>query len=285
MRRIFMSKRRAWLERKPNGGIVITQRDMRIFKTLLDYRFLFTSWIKKKFFGAKSKCDRRLRQLYDHKFIDRIQIPVLEGKAELLYALGKNGFTLLKQKGQIKEELGWPPKRNKVSFRYLTHTLEVIKFRLAVEEAVTQNPEIKLLFWSCKEDLVKKFEGKKIYKLIPDSLFVLNAPISPSFYFLEVDLATESVKSGFGKKMERYKSYYQHGLFEEKFGCKKFKVLVITTSNRRLYSFVKYAEKLNTGLIFWFTTLDKIFPESVLYQKIWMPGNGKRQWYSLIKEV
>lgn len=275
-----MSKRRAWTKRKPEGCIQITQRDVAILMALYDYRFLKTSQIKQKFFGSKSKCDRRLRQLFDHKLVERIQLPVSEGKAELIYALHKNGFTLLQQKGLIKHGTFY---KNKISFNYLNHALEIIRFRLVVEEAVRQNSNLKILFWRKREELIKKFEGERIYKLIPDSLFALDTPLGKAYFLLEIDLATETVKTTFGKKMEQYKSYLRNKLFVELFGQENFRVLVVTTTQRRLWSLVKYAEKLDTRLMFWFTTLNKVSLESVFFQPIWLTGDGERKWRPLIR--
>src|SRR5882724_3138213 len=88
-------KRRAWTERCANERLEIGPRDIEILKAVHKYRFLTSTQLTQMFFKSKSFADRRLRKLYDHGFLDRIQRPAAEGKSELLYALWTEGARII----------------------------------------------------------------------------------------------------------------------------------------------------------------------------------------------
>ena len=131
----MQEKRRAWTERIPHERLELSPRDIEILSSVYTYRFLTSSQLTKMFFPSKSFADRRLRKLYDHGFLDRIQRPVTEGKCELLYALWTEGARVLSRKIKIsREELGWSKSKNRVGGEFLEHELEVTQFRLALRK-------------------------------------------------------------------------------------------------------------------------------------------------------
>jgi hypothetical protein len=77
--------------------------------------------------------------------------------------------------------------------------------------------------------------------------------------FVEVDLGTEAVPV-VAKKASMYLQLAASGEFSKLFGRSQFRVLVITTSERRLQNLRQPIAKL-TDKIFWFATLDTVSPE------------------------
>ncbi|MCH7950968.1 MAG: replication-relaxation family protein, partial [Candidatus Dadabacteria bacterium] len=237
----MQEKRRAWTERIPHERLELSPRDIEILRSVYTYRFLTSSQLTKMFFPSKSFADRRLRKLYDHGFLDRIQRPVTEGKCELLYALWTEGARVLSRKIKIsREELGWSKSKNRVGGEFLEHELEVTQFRLALEEACRNNNGYSLKEWRNKEELKLKKgnisygekirdRGKSII-LIPDAYFVLHTPKGIAHFFLEIDRYTETASKVFRRKMHGYKMYFERGLFRDRFGGKNFRVLTVTTN-------------------------------------------------------
>ncbi|MGH7890273.1 MAG: replication-relaxation family protein, partial [Thermodesulfobacteriota bacterium] len=269
-----------WTERVPDERLELNPRDIEVLKSVYTYRFLTSTQLTKMFFTSKSFADRRLRKLYDHGFLDRIQRPVTEGKCELLYALWTEGARVLSRKLKTsREELGWSKSKNKVGGEFLEHELEVTRFRLALEEACKNTDGYSLKEWRNKEELkLKKGSisyGEKIRErrkniiLIPDAYFVLNTPKGIAHFFLEIDRYTETASKVFRRKMNGYKIYLERGLFRERFGGKNFRVLSVTTNNTRLTSIVKVTSELGLGIVYWFTTSNVITPETILGE-IWI---------------
>ncbi|MGB7290942.1 MAG: replication-relaxation family protein [Thermodesulfobacteriota bacterium] len=276
----MQEKRRAWTERVPVERLELSPRDVEILKSVHMYRFLTSTQLTKMFFKSKSFADRRLRKLYDHGFLDRIQQPVTEGKGELLYSLWTEGARVLSRKlKKSREELGWSKSKNRVRWEFLEHELEIGRFKLALEEACKNRSGYSLIEWRNKEEL--KFRkgnvafgekirhhGRKI-SLIPDAYFVLNTPKGKAHFFLEVDRYTVSASKVFKEKIKGYKMYFERGLFQERFGAKNFRVLTVTTNSTRLKSLIKAVSDVGLGIIFWFTISKMISPERI-FNEIWV---------------
>src|SRR5262249_49937021 len=89
--------------------------------------------------------------------------------------------------------------------------------------------------------------------IIPDGYWELESPSKLYAMFLEVDLATEPLKVWEGK-FTAYLRFATTGEFHKRFGRDRFRVLIITRSERRTGSLRKLAIKF-TEKIFWFATV------------------------------
>ena len=108
----MIHKRRNWDQRVPHGRLKIEPRDIEILKALLDYWFLTSSQIQKKFFSSKSFADRRLRKPYDHGILERIIRPVTQGEQEFsTQSVLKGGKTDLWTSGHSKRQTRLVPER------------------------------------------------------------------------------------------------------------------------------------------------------------------------------
>lgn len=283
----MQERRRAWTVRVPEERLELNPRDMEILQSVYTYRFLTSTQLAKMFFSSKSFAYRRLRKLYDHGFLDRIQRPVTEGKSELLYSLWTEGARVLSKKlNMSRQELGWSKSKNRVRGEFLEHELEVTRFRLAIEEACKNNEGYSLMEWRNKEEL--KFKkgnisyGEKVRErgkniiLIPDAYFVLQTPKGTAHFFLEIDRDTETASKVFKRKMKGYKMYFERGLFRKRFGGKNFRVLTVTTNSMRLTSLVKVTGEFGLGIVYWFATSNVITPEKILGE-IWIRADTQRK--------
>jgi hypothetical protein len=92
--------------------------------------------------------------------------------------------------------------------------------------------------------------------LIPDGYVELSVSGGALTAFLEVDLGHESQKI-WREKIERYLEFSASGEYERRFGRFRFRVLVITNSERRLRSIHSVASSLTDKLL-WFASLPEI---------------------------
>lgn len=107
--------------------------------------------------------------------------------------------------------------------------------------------------------------------LVPDGYFEVNGPYGMLPMFCEVDRGSEPLKT-WKKKTELYLKLAISGEFEKLFGQSRFRVLVITFSERRLRNIRRTVAK-QTDKIFWFSTFDNINREG-LWSSIWLRPSG-----------
>lgn len=80
-------------------------------------------------------------------------------------------------------------------------------------------------------------------------------------FFLDLDRATMAAKRR-TDKVKRYQEYANSGRYEERFGMKLFRVVVVTTSTQRLTKLLKAAAQ-QTQRAFWFATLGDLTERGV----------------------
>ena len=109
--------------------------------------------------------------------------------------------------------------------------------------------------------------------LIPDGYaeLVTGSRVTPAF--VELDLGHESLTT-WKAKIEKYVRYALSGSFEERFQHPTFRVLVVTSSDRRQQSLRK-ATAATTDRIFWFATLDSIKQKGPC-APIWLRPTGEQ---------
>jgi len=89
--------------------------------------------------------------------------------------------------------------------------------------------------------------------------------------FLEVDLGTETSKI-WRRKVEWYLKFALSGDFERMFRERRFRILIVLHSSRRL-EVVRNVIAERTDKLFWFSTQDQIRSEGLL-APIWLRPNG-----------
>jgi len=95
--------------------------------------------------------------------------------------------------------------------------------------------------------------------LIPDGYFEVGSPQGIRAIFVEVDLGTEAVPV-LARKASLYVQLAASGGFTQIFRRNQFRVLIITTSERRLQNIRQAIAKV-TDKLFWLGTLDLISAE------------------------
>lgn len=261
----------------------ITARDKQIILRVYYYRVLTAHQIEAILFhsstihrGLKTQCQRRLQLLYHHRYLDRIQLPVLigEGRKPFAYALDRLSVPVVAAELAIsKTAVHWHPKRNQIKDPYrLDHDLAnndvwVILDRLL--QAGLMAMPYWLPHWQMKMSQLKQklpyvtHRGERKYK-IPDSYFAL---LFPSYgelahFFFEEDRGTQG-QAQWQEKVIAYLDFKRKGHSAEYFGCRNYRVLCKTTTTARLASLKQWTQQTGGDVMFWFTTQERM--------SIWQP--------------
>jgi hypothetical protein len=110
--------------------------------------------------------------------------------------------------------------------------------------------------------------------LIPDAYFEIAKEGSLYSMFLEVDLGTET-STVWTRKVELYLKLAIGGAFEHLFQKKRFRVLVLLHSERRLEA-VRRTVARRTEKLFWFSTQDDLQREG-LWNATWLRPSGEQR--------
>ncbi|MCO6450069.1 MAG: replication-relaxation family protein [Caldilineales bacterium] len=262
----------------------LTERDIAIVDAVYRHRVLAADQIEALFFssssprGRRSSCQNRLKLLFHHGFLQRI-VPALvlgEGRKPYVYALDERGADIVASiQGVDRENLAWQPKQNEVGGLFLNHLLAVSLVRV-VFEVLAADQVLTILGWHGEHELRGEplnqrmpyvMQGRKKVRTIPDGYFVLQPPgkAETLHFFLEVDLGTESNKQ-WQDKINAYNLYRETGESVQHFGTQNYRILTVTTSDKRLQNLQQATREAEGKHHYWFTTLDQF--------DLWNPGRA-----------
>jgi hypothetical protein len=275
-------------ERPPHW---LTDRDAEIIKLVSDCRALLHKQLERLFFSSSSSAYGRLQKLFQHEYLERRFINTVTrapAAAQMLYTLGQRGAAVLASYyGYGKEQCHFPTEQF-LEWKALDHHLAVCDFRIDLTKAAQQAP-FELVEWMdeyafrSKPDTVW-IEGrgeKQIKKpVLPDGYFALNTPRGTARCFVEMDLGTEGLTQ-FRSQIAIYQEYMHSGQYQARFGAKSLRVLVVTTSPKRVESLKKAITEEGGGQRYMVTTRGNISPETVITGAIWH-REGNDQPVSLI---
>jgi hypothetical protein len=283
--------------RSRGAGICLSERDLALLYELLTARYLTTPQIEALFWrtgrserGRRYACQRRLKLLSEQGLMRRIELPVMRGKAQkpFIYCLDEKGANLLiAELGVDPSEIDWKPKSAEANYPFLAHLLATNDLRIHLAQAC-ERQQVSLSRWVNEKEL--KSEGMKDYvtlvspdgqkrqqaAVVPDACFALQVDSKLGHFFVEVDMGTVTIqptvweKRGWNRKVRAFLAYYASGKFQQRYGNKAFRVLCITTSQQRLENLKATTEKAKGGQMFWFSTFEKLTPETFLSQPVWI---------------
>jgi hypothetical protein len=210
--------------------------------------------------------NKRLRLLYDHKYIDRpkAQAAIFShaDKRPTVYALGNAGAKLLSEHYGVPmpPSVYWTEKNRRVRERHIEHTLGISDFMIEIETLCKAAPDLHLI---SQEDILAQsppetrrakypFRWKTQVNhngqrheimILPDYVFGLrNEHGRERFFFVEIDRGTMPVKrrditqTSFARKVLSYADTFERGLALRRFGMTGFQVLTVTTTPARIQS-------------------------------------------------
>lgn len=235
--------RSRYFERRPNGTLVITERDLEAL-SLLDELRLMNSHHMRSVFGHEFARDR-LKRLYHHGYVDRIdaqrRVRLLKGGGSeaLVLALTNKGAKLLKQHDRLlHDRRDWSERNRLLKPSSLPHPLAVSEIAVAFERATKTNNRFSLTRLPYRPSLLAP--GREA-PLIPDLVHELAHDDGRKVvFFIEVDCGTEpnnrhqkSVLQSLRAKFEGYLAYTRSGLVELEFGTKACRVLTVVTGGEK----------------------------------------------------
>lgn len=236
----------------------INARDTEILQYLARYRFLPSRHLHALVGGHPNWFLRRLRQLFDAGYINRVERQFDFANAyyqPLVYEITDKGLDTLQATGaDIRRALFIA--RGSKSIKEYHHSLYACK-ALANIEIGAKKAGNKLIYWpqildkapeETRErshpnhlpvDIKAKADGKKLSKprrpLIPDALFGIKYPQGVKWYAFEADMGTEPLvrkhldASSIGKKLLQYEDIMERRTYASHLNLQNLRVLIATT--------------------------------------------------------
>ena len=253
-----------------------TDRDQRILEAIYAYDGMLSfSQIQRLFFTGKSQAELRMRLLYHNGYVERPNEAQRRHVPEMIYWLGRKGAEVVASlNSTTTKSLGW---RKEPRWFQVEHDIAVNNFRLDIEEACRDHPEIRLQAWTPESDFLA-FHDKVEYRygdntlrryIRPDGFFMLLAGGHRIRYLLEIDRSTEDNPRFLREKVLPGLAYIKSKAYEERFGHRTGRWLVVTTSERRMGNMLTQARLGDAKGYFYFTTFDQVNKETILEAPIW----------------
>lgn len=257
-------------------GMRLTERDKRILEAIHAYDGILSfSQIQRMYFSGKSQAEQRLKLLYQNGYVNRPDQGQRRRIPEMVYWLDRKGAELVASlRGTTPSEMGW---RKEPRWFQVEHDLAVNDFRLDLVAACQANPDVSLEtwipeseFWAYPDKVSYQYAGhKKERNIRPDGFFTLIVGDERIRYLLEIDRSTEDNPRFLREKILPGLAYTRSRAYEERFGHRAGRWLVVTTSERRLTNMLLQARRADAKGIFYFTTYKQVNPETMLLMPIW----------------
>lgn len=233
--------------KKPSKRIEIQPRDIEIFKSLAEHRFLDSQHILAlhPLSGGGRYHQRRLQHLFHHSYIDRppSQMSYYRVRNHMIYALGRKGADVIYANDpERRGRIDWQQKNHEVKFPFLAHALMIADFRVALTGAIKQSQNTELVQWQQGKELrdTVSLKGRKL-AVVPDAFFTIKKDGGLYNFFLEADRSTMVLERVI-QKITAYWRWKEEGRHEKRFNIQRFRVLFITISEERKENIRKIAK-------------------------------------------
>ena len=257
--------------------MVLTDRDRELLCDLFLHQAMSREQIQTLYFGSLTRCNTRLRRLFDGGFVRRHFLPWAPYGSQAIYSIGASAVTVVASRLEREpDEVRRHSRARKPQF--LRHTLEIVEFYLRLRRAGRSCGEVELERWLpeilVRHDYDVRAPGGRWHREVfrPDAFFRLIRGERYWNYFVEIDLGNTS--SGQWKsKLAHYRRYHESGLFRERFGCSSFTTLVVTSSDRREGHLRALVPDTRRDCV-WFSTFERISDLGPL-APVWNDASGK----------
>lgn len=273
-------------------NFILTARDFEILKAVSRYRYLQTNQIKRLLFAGNKDnqaARNRLRRLYDHGYLGRIQpyVRIGEGEnADIAYYLERKGHEQLEGEGVPIPNYATGAQ---VKHQFLQHALDVSEFRLNLELALADSPIVEIERFTADFELkpdTRKLIGKERYALYgtvahpvtkqsyivyPDALIILRGKGKHAdvrrLLFVEIDRSTEGLNA-IKDKVTGYAIYKDRGLVS-RHGVADFRVLFQTNTEQRAQSIRRFLTGVDGTELVWITAAAQVTQDTIVTSPIW----------------
>ncbi|WP_420860318.1 replication-relaxation family protein [Algirhabdus cladophorae] len=267
-----MTGKRSRFRRSKATTIQLTERDVTILKALEQHRFLTTDHLLALTNGtSRQGITRRLRELYDTKYIDRPRAQMMAmayaDKRPMMYGLGNEGAELLSNRFQMAlPDIYWTEKNRRVKEKFVEHTLGISDFMVSLETACSDAGNIRIItkdaILTASPEATRRRRHPFRWQtrihwnnlwhdiaIVPDIIFGLHYTDQPqgknkAYFMVEIDRGTMPIirtdigQTSFARKLHSYADTFERKLHVEHFGIKNFRVLTVTTSHERIENMI-----------------------------------------------
>jgi hypothetical protein len=282
----------------------LTQRDEAVLLSLLKYRYLTTSQVRRLHFPSAQTAGRRLRRLRDGGYIVAMQVPGVDEDVKMLSDRGTEAVaaTLGVTRGDL--ECASPPEPSAEAG--VRQWLAVGDFRIALTVACRASSRVKMLgfipghYNTGSEQpqrlvhhvLIDRYDGRTRIAHDPDAVFALDVASACRLFFLEFDRAISPDMNdarSFAHLVDFYENLRTSGAFQRYLDLMEIpdraaivRVLVVAPTDARARRLVAYATSLPpvrrlTGL-FWIASRSVLKDTDILNARWYpvRPGVGVR---------
>lgn len=209
--------------------------------------------------------NKRLLELTRNGLLGRFFVGTTGAGRKAIYTLSPKGAALANAEYRgIKRR----PEENLVGDLFVQHQLEVNSICVTVRHRPVPLPGIRARRWlTFHEPPVNPSQ------LIPDAYFEMESPSGIRALFLEVDRGTEALRI-WERKINEYLRLAVSGDFTRCFHQPQFRVLIVTTSERRLWNMRELIRK-KTDKIFWLSTFERIRGPQ-FWASVWLRSTGNQ---------
>src|SRR5580704_15239381 len=271
----------------------LTDDDVHIVRQLARRRFLRSTHIAALVGRSLDRTNDRLLRLFHAGYLDRPHAQLdrfpFAGSSHFVYALADRGARLLIECDGIEfANVEWSRKNRLAGRPFIEHQLEIMDFYVGLQCAALARPDVQLIR---PDELVATFPDQRLAArnpftlkvtlshrgimhetgLVPDFAFGLTLADGSRRYFLvEIDRGTMPVvrsdilrQTSFEEKMRAYLTAHAAKQHERQFGWTTFRVLTITTDDRRMRSMRQASRHLRVphslgAPLFYFATRDEL---------------------------
>ncbi len=250
---------------KKDSGFVLQARDRQLLNEIAHMRLVDREMAKVVAgFRSTTRANTRLLKLTRAGLLKRFFVGTIGAGRKAIYSLAPSAASLVDSPLRLVRQ---PRGTTVFGEQFVGHQLALNQVDLAF--ARHQRPS-----------LVETFRWRTVLKsvssslrLIPDAYTEWTAAQSGRAAFIEVDLGTETLKR-WREKVRMYLQFATSGELASTFGHQRFRVLVITNSERRLNN-IRRTVLRQTDKIFWFATLESINREGI-WSPIWLRPAGEQ---------
>ena len=282
-------------------AVVLTDRDLEVFVSLLQYRYLSTPQLCRLHFPSMQTTTRRARLLANSGYLTTFRAPATQDRLVALASRGAEAVAI--HLNVPLQELDWDSRRSRPKDTlFLRHFLAASDFRITLTLACAMSGDVRMLGF-LPEHVVEPAPRGAVRKYIrdviadiqdhrrrithaPDGVFALQHQERCGLFFLEIDRGTTVLSNpdrGVLKMVRFYLSAFHsdgYQRYREDFGVpgpfRGFRVLIVVPSEERLQNIRRLCGSIvfdppSTKRFIWLTTDDCLQDRELL----------TRRWVSL----
>ncbi|MGA2268780.1 MAG: replication-relaxation family protein [Bryobacteraceae bacterium] len=245
------------------AGVVIQERDRRLLSETTVMR-IFDRELAKLVagFGSNTRANTRLLKLTRAGLLNRFFVGTVGGGRKAIYTLSPKGGAVI---GSEFRPISRRHGHTLVGDLFVAHQMQINGIYAALKFRPLPTG-LRFVRWASAQRPIGGSPG-----LVPDGYFEIQTPAGIRAHFLEVDLGHQAMKV-WERRVRAYLQLAVSGEFARIFRQQRFRVLVATTSQRRLAS-IRVTIAKQTDKLFWLSDLPTINRDG-LCAPIWLRPRG-----------